>query len=87
VIEKTPERILGRLGDSPRVRGLRPFDGLFEMSAILKPDEGVVEFGLKTCLFQGLGRAKGPPMPPPIAWLHRQYTKLLSATAVSMVLR
>lgn len=87
VIEKTPERIVVRCGGSPRIQEVRESDGLFEMSATVKPEEGVAEFGVKSCFFQGLGKAESQPMPFHIAWLHRQYSKLLLATAVKNVLR
>lgn len=87
VVEKTPDRIVIRCGDSPRLRDVRESDGLFEISAVVKPDEGVAEFGLKSCFFRGLGKAESEPMPSHIVWLHQQYTKLMSATAVRNVLR
>ena len=76
VVEKTPDRIVVRCGDSPRVRDVRESDGLFEMSAVVKPDEGVAEFGLKSCFFQGLGKTESLGMPAHIIWLHKQYAKL-----------
>lgn len=76
-----------RCGASPRVRDVRESDGLFEISAVVKQEEGVAEFRLKSCFFQGLGKAESQPMPPHIIWLHQQYTKLLSATAIPNVLR
>ncbi|KAF9891626.1 hypothetical protein FE257_003637 [Aspergillus nanangensis] len=87
VVEKTSDRIVVRCGDSPRNQGVRPSDGLFEMSAVVKPEEGVAEFGLKSCLFQGLGKAEAAPMPAHIIWLHKQYAKLWSETAIQNVLR
>lgn len=87
VVEKTPERIVVRCGDSPRKRDVRESDGLFEMSAVIKPDEGVAEFGVKSCFFQGLGKAESQPMPEHIAWLHYQYAKLWLETAIRNVLR
>ncbi|KAI9041084.1 uncharacterized protein KD926_007354 [Aspergillus affinis] len=87
VLEKTPERIVVRCGDTPRTQGVRPSDGLFEMSAVVKPDEGVAEFGLKSLFFQGLGKAEGQPMPAHILWLHKQYTKLWMETALPNVRR
>lgn len=87
VIDKSNDRIVVRCGDSPRNRNVRASDGLFEMSAVVKPDEGVAEFGLKSVLFQGLGKADGAPMPFHIDWLHKQYAKLWSETAIRNVLR
>ncbi|KAL4754418.1 hypothetical protein BDW72DRAFT_166821 [Aspergillus terricola var. indicus] len=87
VVEKTNDRIVVRCGDSPRRQGVRASDGLFEISAVVKPEEGVAEFGLKSCFYQGLGKAEGTPMPPHITWLHQQYTKLLAETALYKVRR
>ena len=87
VIEKANDRIVVRCGDSPRLRDVRQSDGLFEMSAVVKPDEGVAEFGLKSVFFQGLGKAEGEPMPSHIVWLHKQYTKLWAESAIRNVLR
>ncbi|KAL5341087.1 hypothetical protein BJX70DRAFT_359581 [Aspergillus crustosus] len=89
VLEKTPERIVVRCGDSPRRQDVRASDGLFEISAVVKPEEGVAEFGLKSCFYQGLGKAEGEggPMPPHVAWLHQQYTKLWAETALYKVRR
>ncbi|RHZ58935.1 uncharacterized protein CDV56_105351 [Aspergillus thermomutatus] len=87
VVEKTPDRIVVRCGASPRVQEVRPSDGLFEMSVKVKPEEGVAEFGLKSCFFQGLGKAETQPMPPHMVWLHQQYTKLWMETAIRNVVR
>ncbi|KAL4966086.1 uncharacterized protein BDV14DRAFT_171593 [Aspergillus stella-maris] len=87
VVEKTADRIVVRCGDSPRRQDVRASDGLFEISAVVKPEEGVAEFGLKSCFYQGLGKAEDAPMPSHITWLHQQYTKLLSETALYKVRR
>ena len=47
------------------------------MSTKINEEEKVVEFGLKSVFFQGLGKASGPPMSPTIQWLHVEYAKLL----------
>lgn len=84
VLEKTEDRIVVRCGDSPRITEVRPSDGLFEMSAVIKQEEGVAEFTLKSCFYQGLGKSDSDsgPMPAYMEWLHRQYTKLWMETAV-----
>lgn len=82
IVHHDPEHIVVRCGDSPLNTGVRPSDGLFEMSSKIHREEGYVEFGLKSVFFQGLGKATGPPMPPHIAWLHEQYTKLWMETAI-----
>ncbi|KAL1305540.1 hypothetical protein AAFC00_007150 [Neodothiora populina] len=87
VIAHTPESIIVRCGASPLDKSVRPSDGLFEMRAEVNKDEGVAEFQLKSCFYQGLGKAEGKPMPPFIEFLHRQYTKLWMETAVRNVLK
>lgn len=82
VVDKTEDHITVRCGDSPRIQEVRASDGLFEIAAVIKKDQGVAEFSLKSCFYQGLGKAESEPMGPFMAWLHRQYTKLLLETAV-----
>jgi len=86
VVEKVTEeegRIVVRCGDSPLNRDVRPSDGLFEMSVKIDREKGEAVFGLKSVLFQGLGKAEGKPMPAHIEFLHRVYTKLWMETAVA----
>jgi hypothetical protein len=89
VVSKTNESIMVRCGDSPRTRDARESDGLFEMTAEIKKDEGVVEFGLKSVFYNGLnghksGSAAGP-MPGHVQWLHQQYDKVLMESAIRNV--
>ncbi|KAI5301436.1 hypothetical protein KEM56_001718 [Ascosphaera pollenicola] len=88
VVEKSPTRIIVRCGDSPLNKDVRASDGLFEMSAVVKEDEGVAEFGLKSIFFTGTGdmKEKGP-MPPFIVFLHRQYDRILIETAIWRLMR
>lgn len=80
VVEKTPEHITVRCGDSPLKADVRPSDGLFEMSARVNKAEGVVEFGLKSIFYNGVdGTGK---MPVWMEFLHREYAKLWMETAV-----
>jgi len=85
VLTKSPESIVFRCGDSPLKQEIRPVDGLFEIAATINRDEGVVEFGLKSVFFQGLGKADNKPVPRLIELAHRYYTKLLMETAVQNV--
>ena len=92
VISKTPSSIIVRCGDSPRIQDVRASDGLFEMTAEVKKDEGVAEFGLKSIFYNGLAQpgkeSKVPqqgPMSNWIQWLHQQYDKVLMETAISNV--
>lgn len=87
VIAHTDESVIVRCGASPSNKGVRPSDGLFEMRAEIKKEEGVAEFQLKSCFYQGLGKAEGRPMPPFIEFLHRQYTKLWMETAIRNCMR
>lgn len=68
---------------------MRADDGLFEMTAEVKKDEGVAEFGLKSIFYNGLtppakeSEVSGQsPMPYWIQWLHQQYDKVLMETAI-----
>lgn len=89
VVSKTPESIMVRCGDSPRTRDARESDGLFEMTAEIKRDEGVAEFGLKSVFYNGLNGyksgSKDGPMPSHVQWLHQQYTKVWMESAVRNV--
>lgn len=76
-----------RCGDSPTIKDVRASDGLFEMVAQVKKDEGVAEFQLKSCFYQGLGKADKGPMPWHVEMAHRWYTKLWMETAVRSLLR
>ncbi|KAH9817787.1 hypothetical protein Tdes44962_MAKER05497 [Teratosphaeria destructans] len=87
VVSKTPTSIIVRCGDSPRKLDVRESDGLFEMLAEVKKDEGVAEFGLKSVFYNGLAQpdnegSSGGPMSPWIQWLHAQYDKVLMETAL-----
>lgn len=82
VVEKTDEKIVVRCGASPREQGVRPSDGLFEIGAVVNQDKGEAEFTLKSCFYQGLGKAEAAPMGPVMVWLHQQYAKLWMETAI-----
>lgn len=76
---------------------IRESDGLFEMTAEVKEDEGVVEFGLKSVFYNGAAKAQpdkdvGPgtgkgPMPSWMQMLHRLYDKFLMETAIQNCMR
>lgn len=87
VLHKSPDAILVRGGDKVINQGLRPLDAFIELTANVKPDDEVVEFGFKSVFFQGIGRAKGLPMPGFIVWLHEVYAKALLGSGVRYVLR
>lgn len=81
VVERSPGRILTRCGGSPTDQGVRESDGLFEIGARIKKDEGVAEFYLKSIFFQGKGKS-AEAMPAHIVLLHKGYTKLWMETAI-----
>lgn len=91
VVSKTPESIIVRCGDSPRVQDVRESDGLFEMSAVVRKDEGVAVLGLKSLFYNGLaqpdqtGTPGSGPMGTWIQWLHQQYDKVLMETALKNI--
>ena len=91
VVSKTPESIIVRCGDSPRVTDVRESDGLFEMSAEIRKDEGVAVLGLKSIFYNGLaqpdqtGKPGSGPMSNWIQWLHQQYDKVLMETALKNI--
>lgn len=82
VVEKTPSRIIVRCGDTPRNRGVRAADGLFEMSAVVDKDKEVVEFGLKSAFYSGSEKSEKGPVGPVFMFLHRQYDRLLLGSAI-----
>jgi len=87
VVSKTPESIMVRCGDSPRILEPRASDGLFEMVAEIKKDEGVAQFKLKSVFYNGLGERDETgngqgPMPWHVQWLHAQYGKVMMETSL-----
>ena len=93
VLAKTDSSIIVRCGDSPRISEVRDSDGLFEMTADVKQEEGVVEFGLKSVFYNGLaqpdkeGKKLEEPMGPWIKWMHAQYDKVLMESAIRNCMR
>jgi len=87
VISHTDDSIIVRCGDSPRNMAPRSSDGLFEMRADIKKNEGIAEFQLKSVFYQGLGKSDGPPMPWHVEMLHRWYAKLWMETSVRTLTR
>jgi hypothetical protein len=90
VLDKTPNSILIRCGDSPlnSPDKTRPSDGLFELVAETDFDRGYAEFRLKSIFYQGEGEVADktkPVMPAHMEWAHRQYTKLWMESAMGHV--
>ncbi|KAF7562855.1 hypothetical protein G7046_g1288 [Stylonectria norvegica] len=78
IVEKTPNVITVRCGDSPRNRGLRDSDGLFFISVNVDEARGEVELGLKSCFFHSKGSTPGTagPMPGWMEELHQWYSRI-----------
>lgn len=53
----------------------------------MNKEEGVAEFELKSCFYQGVGKADNAPMPWHVEMAHRWYAKLWMESAVSSVMR
>ena len=84
VVAKSENSIIVRCGDSPRIQETRASDGLFEMVAEIKKDQGVAEFQLKSVFYNGVaqpdeGKSMAPPMGPWIQWAHGEYDKVRKA--------
>lgn len=78
--------IVFRCGDSPleNPESPRSNDGLFEMEATVKQEEGFAEFRLKSVFYQGEGRTEKAPFEGEVVmpWAHRAYAKLWMEVAV-----
>ena len=87
VVEKSPDHITVRCGDSPLKTGVRDSEGLFEMGVQVNLEEGTAVFSLKSVFYKGAGKVEGVdgPMPAPVEFAHRLYTKLLMETAIHNV--
>jgi len=87
VISKTPHSILFRAGESPTTTTEEPRtkDSLLEVA--IEPDlkRGVVEFSIKTLMYQGVPKSESerPPMEGAVQWLHKRYTEALMETAIT----
>ena len=82
VVSHTPESVVVRCGDSPRVQQPRPSDGVFEMVALQHPELGEVEFQLKSVFFNSETASAQHGVPWHIEFAHRWYTKVLMESAV-----
>ncbi|KAL0069351.1 Lanosterol 14-alpha-demethylase [Marasmius tenuissimus] len=86
VIERSPNSVLVRCGDSPSNND-REMDGIFELTTEVKREEGVAEFHMRTVMWQVKGKTDKPPMPSFVQWLHQQYDKLWMETGLWNVKR
>lgn len=87
VIDRSKESILIRGGDKTSNRGLRPLDGLIEVTVHIDREQDVAKFGFKSLFFQGAGTTNQLPMPGLVVWLHEQYAKALLRSGVQHVLK
>ncbi|GAM90877.1 hypothetical protein ANO11243_089230 [Dothideomycetidae sp. 11243] len=87
VINHTPESVIVRCGDSPRVQQPRASDGVFEMVALQDPGSNEVEFQLKSVFFNSETDSREDPVPWHIEFAHRWYTKVWMESAVRSLMR
>ena len=82
VLQRSPQEIVIRCGDTPLNNGRRGSDGLFTIRANYRPSENDIEFQLQSIFFNSLHQSTSGPMPEWMELLHRVYTKLLMESAV-----
>ncbi|KAF2713811.1 hypothetical protein K504DRAFT_473039 [Pleomassaria siparia CBS 279.74] len=88
VVEKTPEKIVVRCGDSPLEAGPRPSDGLFSMEVTKDEQAQTATFHLKSVFVNTTPEGKdNQPLPWHFQFLHRLYTKLWMETAVRKLVK
>ncbi|OAP55812.1 hypothetical protein AYL99_09964 [Fonsecaea erecta] len=90
VLNKTPQSIILRGGQSPRNQPETPrdMDGLLEIQAVPDFDNGYVDFKFKSVFFAGTGfdaSSGAKVVPDPLVWAHKQYTKLLVESGLRRV--
>ncbi|OCK75985.1 hypothetical protein K432DRAFT_157500 [Lepidopterella palustris CBS 459.81] len=86
VVERTPEKVTVRCGDSPSKREPRPSDGIFSIE--VTKDKDVATFHLKSIFINtSPDGADAKPLPPNFQFLHREYTKLWMETSVRKLLK
>lgn len=86
VVDRAPDKVVVRCGDSPRKQGPRNSDGIFSMEVRKDGDDAV--FAMK-CFFLDTTE-EGANAPPPSAtfdFLHREYAKLWMETSVRKLLK
>ncbi|KAF2454621.1 hypothetical protein BDY21DRAFT_387427 [Lineolata rhizophorae] len=86
VVQRTPEKVTVRWGDSPLVTGPRPSDGLFSVE--VSRDDKFATFHLKSIFFNSTPEgAEGGQLPFWYTPLHREYTKLWMETSVRSLMK
>lgn len=89
VVERTPNAVTIRCGDSPRNSGGRDSDGLFIISAEVDQARGVANLALKSCLFNSARKVEGThgPMPDWMETLHQWYARIWMVSASRRIMR
>lgn len=92
VLNKTANSIILRAGDTPRNQDIREFDGLVELTADVREEEGVVEFGMKSVFYNGVAveDQQYKNFEQTTRWikpLHDKYDKILVESAIRNCLR
>lgn len=88
-MDRTPNEVIVRCGDSPRNGGPRPSDGLFAIGATIDHDAQVARLTLKSCLFQSDRKVEGDkgPMPGWMENLHQWYARIWMASGSRRLVR
>jgi hypothetical protein len=89
VVDKSPNEITVRCGDTPRNSGPRDSDGLFIIGARIDRERREAVLTLKSCLFISSRKVEGiaGPMPIWMEQLHQWYARLWLATGSWKVMR
>ncbi|OCL02421.1 hypothetical protein AOQ84DRAFT_183756 [Glonium stellatum] len=86
VLERTPEKVTVRCGDSPLNKDPRPADGLFSIE--VSKDQDTATFHLKSIFINTAPEgANAAPLPFNFQFAHREYTKLWMETSVRKLLK
>ncbi|KAI0031923.1 hypothetical protein K488DRAFT_78797 [Vararia minispora EC-137] len=86
VVERTPNKVVVRCGDTPHKEGPRPSDGLFSME--VHKEDGYATFAMKSIFFNSTPEGSTPAQLPwwfPFA--HREYAKLWMETSVRRLMK
>ncbi|KIW04206.1 uncharacterized protein PV09_04514 [Verruconis gallopava] len=86
VVERSPEKVTVRCGDSPTIQDKRPSDGIFSIE--VSKDEKDATFHLKSVFFNSTPSGKdGAQLPWWFDSAHKEYTKLWMETSVRKLLK
>ncbi|KAF2804588.1 uncharacterized protein BDZ99DRAFT_147995 [Mytilinidion resinicola] len=88
VVDRTPNKVTVRCGDSPLIREPRPSDGLFTIEVTKDEANQTATFHLKSIFVNTSADGKNAePLPPRFIWAHKEYTKLWMETSVRKLLK